>query len=693
MRTIILLCLVSPVFADEGMWTYNNFPKDAVKKAYNFTPDDKWLEHAQLSSARLAGGCSASFVSENGLVLTNHHCAHECIAQLSTAEKDFVKSGFYAKTQAEEVKCPEIEINQLVEITDVTDKIQAATKGVEGEKFAAARKAAEAAAEKACATSDKLRCDVVTLYQGGKYNLYKYRRFQDVRLVFAPELAIAFFGGDPDNFNFPRYDLDMSMLRVYDEGKPAKMDHFLKWSQGGVKAGDVTFVSGHPGGTDRQLTVAQLEFQRDFWLPERLLYLAEVRGLFTQFAKESPEKKRIITDDLFYVENSYKVLKGRLEALTDPKLLDQKRAAEKKLRDALTKKKDKKALAAFDEISKAVGEMKKMRNPLWYIESDSPARAWRETLAFQSDLMRFARVLVRAADERVKPDEKRTDEYRESKMPQMTQHLFAKKPIYDEKEVLTLTFSLTKLREVLGADDPFVKQVLGQESPEEMATRLIKGTKLKDVAVRKQLWDGGKKAIDASDDPLIKLARAVEPTARGLRQHWEDTVDAPAARGGQAIAAARFAVEGTKTYPDATFTLRLNFGQVKGWNENGKPIDPITDFGGAFARATGRPPFDLPPSWISAKPKLDLKTPLNFCSNNDIIGGNSGSPVINRAGEVVGLVFDGNIRSLGGSYGFDESVNRMIAVHSEGILHALSKIYGADRIVNELRPNKSAANY
>ena len=370
-KLIPLLLILSAALgarADEGMWTYNNFPKEAVGKKYNFTPDQKWLDHARLSSARLAGGCSASFVSENGLVLTNHHCAHQCIAQLSTAEKDFVKSGFYAKTQADEVKCPEIEINNLVEISDVTDKVQSAVKGLDGEKFTAARKTVEAQIEKACNTGDKVRCEVVDLYHGGQYHLYKYRRFQDVRLVFAPEMAIAFFGGDPDNFNFPRYDLDMSMLRVYEDGKPAKMDNYLKWSNGGVKNGDVTFVSGHPGGTERQLTIAQLEYQRDVALPSRLLYLAEQRGILTQFGKESPEKKRIITDTLFYIENSYKALRGRMEALLDPKLMDQKKAEEKKLRDALAKKKDKKYLPAFDAIAKAQKLVKDIRKPLSYIE-------------------------------------------------------------------------------------------------------------------------------------------------------------------------------------------------------------------------------------------------------------------------------------------------------------------------------------
>ncbi len=677
----LLLLISAAAFADEGMWTYDNFPTSTLKQKYGFAPDDKWLEHARLSSVRIAGGCSASFVSENGLILTNHHCSHSCIAQLSTAEKDFVKTGFYAKTLADEVKCPEMEMNQLTDITDVSDKVQAAVKGLDGEKFTQARKTVSSEIEKACNTGDKVRCDVVELYHGGQYKLYKYRRFQDVRLVFAPELAIAFFGGDPDNFNFPRYDLDMSMVRVYEDGKPAKMTNYLKWSNGGVKPGDLTFVSGNPGGTDRELTIAQLEYERDVALPERLLYLAEIRGLLTQFGKEGAEKHRIATDTLFGVENSYKALLGRLQALLDPKLMNQKKAEEKQLRDALAKKKDKKFLPAFDAIAKTIAEQKKIHKAFLFAEG---------TRGFPGDLIGTARVLVRAADERPKADDKRLDEYRDSAMPQLTQRLFAKKPIYDDKELLMLTYGLTKLREVLGADDPFVKQILGVESPEEVATRVIKGTKLKDLTVRKALWDGGKKAIEASDDPMIKLARAIEPTARALRQKFDDEIDAPRRKNGELLAKARFAVAGTKTYPDATFTLRLSFGQVKGWEENGKQVDPITDFGGAFNRATGRPPFDLPPTWTGAKARLDLKTPFNFVTTNDIIGGNSSSPVINKNGELVGLVFDGNIESLGGDYGFDETVNRTVAVHSEGILSALQKIYGADRIVDELRPAKTA---
>jgi hypothetical protein len=679
------VALAGGAHADEGMWTYNNFPKAAVGKKYNFTPDDAWLKHVQMSSARIAGGCSASFVSEEGLVLTNHHCAHQCIAQLSTAQKDYVKSGYTAKTQADEVKCPEMEINQLVEIVDVTDKIRAATKGLDGEKFTAARKQAESAIEKEmCGGDAKLRCDVVTLYQGGVYNLYKYRRFQDVRLVFAPEFPIAFFGGDPDNFMFPRYDLDMSLLRVYEDGKPAKMEHYLSWSQGGVKAGDLTFVSGHPGRTSRQLTVAQLEYQRDVALPERLMRLAEIRGVLTEFARRGPEQKRIATDDLFGVENAFKALKGRYEALLDGNLMAKKRADEEALKAKLKKKgaAGKAALDSFASIEKAVKTMREVHKRFDYIERG---------LGFSSDLFGFARAVVRGAEERPKANGERLDEYRDAALPQLTQRLFSKKPIYDELETLDLTFALTKLREILGADDPFVKKVLGKESPEEMAARLIKTTKLKDVAVRKALWDGGKAAVDASTDPMVVLARTIDGEARKWRKRVEDEVDSVYRKGGEQIAKARFETQGTSVYPDATFTLRLSYGTVKGWMQDGKEVDPVTTFAGAFDRATGRPPFDLPQSWVDAKARLDLKTPFNFCSTNDIIGGNSGSPVVNQKGELVGLIFDGNIQSLGGEYGFDESVNRAVAVHSEGMLHALSKIYGAERIVNELRAKKTAS--
>jgi Peptidase S46 len=681
-RISLLLALLAPLAsarADEGMWTYNNFPKDKVKQKYGFSPDDKWLDHLRLSSARIAGGCSASFVSPAGLVMTNHHCAHSCIEQLSTPEKDFVKSGYYAKTQNDEVKCPEIEINQLVEISDVTARINQATKGLADQKYNEAEKAEMSKIEKECATSDAVRCDVVSLYHGGVYNLYKYKRYQDVRLVFAPEFAIAFFGGDPDNFNFPRYDLDVSFLRVYENGQPAKMEHFLKWSPAGVKEGDLTFVSGQPGGTSRALTVAQLEYTRDVAIPDRLLRLAELRGLLTEYQRRGPEQKRTSNALLFGVENGYKALRGREQALLDKDFFASKVAEEKALRDKIARdpEQQKKYGGAWDALAKAQAELRNIRKPFNFLENGA---------GFQSDLYRHAVTLVRGADERPKPIEKRFREFRDSNLPAITQKLFSAAPIHDELEIATLTFSLTKLREELGADDPVVKKVLGKESPEDLATRLVKGTRLKDVALRKQLWEGGKKAVDASDDPMIKLARLVDPDARAVRKRYEDSVEGPVKKNSELIAKAHFAAEGMSNYPDATFTLRLNYGQVKGYQENGHPVKPITTVAGAFDRATGRPPYDLPDSWLKAKARIDPKTPMNFCSTNDIIGGNSGSPVANKNGEVVGLIFDGNIQSLGGDYGFDESVNRAVAVHSEALIQSLAKIYGADRIVKELRP-------
>jgi hypothetical protein len=611
--------------------------------------------------------------------MTNHHCAHSCIEQLSTGEKDYVKSGFYAKTGADEVKCPEIEVNQLVSINDVTERINQATKGLADQKYNEAEKAEMSRIERECASSSDVRCDVVSLYHGGVYDLYKYRRYQDVRLVFAPEFAIAFFGGDPDNFMFPRYDLDVSFLRVYQDGKPAKIDDYLGWSAGGAKEGDLTFVSGHPGGTDRALTVDELAYQRDVALPDRLLWLAELRGFLTEYQRRGAEQKRHSNAELFYVENSYKALRGRVEALRDAKFFAAKAAEEKALRDRVAGNPEWKAKfgGAWDAIAKAEADLVKFRKQYNFEERG---------MGFSTDYFAIARTLVRGADERPKPIEKRFREFRDSNLPAVTQKLFSTAPIHDELETAGLTFSLTKLREELGADDAFVRKVLGKESPEEMAKRLISGTKLRDVALRKQLWEGGKKAVDASSDPMIKLVKLIDGDARAVRKRYEDTVEATLKKNDELVAKARFAAFGMNTYPDATFTLRLSYGQVKGYEENGHHVKPITEFAGAFDRATGRPPFDLPDSWIKARPRLDMKTPFDFCTTNDIIGGNSGSPVVDKEGRAVGLIFDGNIQSLGGDYGFDEAVNRAVAVSSAALTQALGKIYGAQRIVDELVP-------
>src|SRR6266853_1158203 len=426
--------------ADEGMWTFDNFPSAKVAKKYGFGPDGKWLSEAQLSSVRLAGGCSGSFVSPEGLVMTNHHCAHSCIEQLSTKEKDFVKEGFYAATLEQEVKCPEIELNQLTGISDVSERMHSATQGLEGQKFAEAQRAEMAKIEQACSGGDeKVRCDVVTLYHGGIYDLYKYKRFQDVRLVFAPEFAIAFFGGDPDNFNFPRYDLDVSFIRAYENGKPARTDHYFKLSPNGAKEGQLTFVSGHPGGTDRELTMAQLQYQRDVALPERIFDLAQYRCDVTTFTESSSEHYRIGENQLRSVENSYKALKGRFEALVTPSLWNQKQQRERALRAKVNARSPLKQKygSAWDDVAKAIAEFQPRHKEYQYVE---------QAAGFNSPLYKIARDLVRGTEELQKPNEQRLKEDTDARLPQLKQRLFSKAPLYPEFEVFRLSYALTKLR-------------------------------------------------------------------------------------------------------------------------------------------------------------------------------------------------------------------------------------------------------
>ena len=678
---LVLCTAATSARADEGMWTYNGFPRAQLEKKYGVKVDDAWLDHVRLSSARLAQGCSASFVSPNGLVLTNHHCVEGCLQDLSSAQKDYLATGFHAKTAADEVKCPVLEVNQLVEITDVTARLKKATAGLSGQRFIDAQKAETGRIETECQTSPALRCNVVTLYHGGRYDLYRYRRYQDVRMVFAPEFAIAFFGGDPDNFMFPRFDLDMSLVRVYEDGKPLQSKNFLEWNAAGPAEGDVVFVSGHPGRTDRQLTMAELQYQRDVQLPATLMRLSELRGAVTEFQNRGPEQRRVSNGLLFGVENSLKALKGEREALADRDFFAQKAAAEAAFRKKLAAdpKDGPAALQAYASIQQAEDLRKSVRDEVNYVMGSS---------GFLTTYFQLARTLVRGADERQKKNEDRLEEYQEAKLPAVTQSLFSSAPIDDEFEIFKLTWSLTKLRETLGPDHAFTKKVLGQESPAETAKRLVSGTKLRDPAVRKQLWEGGKAAVDASQDPMIAFARAVDPDSRAVRKMYEDEIESVVKKGSEAIAQARLAVEGTSGYPDATFTLRLTYGTVKGWTEGKKVVPAFTDLAGAFARHTGREPFALPKSWLEAKPRLDLTTRFNFAATTDIIGGNSGSPVVARDGRIVGLVFDGNIWSLGGNYGFDEKLNRTVAVDTAAITEALDKIYGATRILEELVPGR-----
>ena len=689
----LTLCL-SAAFADEGMWTFNNFPAAKVGQAYGFTPDQAWLDHVRMASVRIAGGCSASLVSAEGLVMTNHHCARSCIENVSgLTHKDYNRDGFYAKTTAEEARCPGMEMNQLVDITDVTKRVQGATKDAKPETFNEVQKSAIAAIEKECGTSDDVRCEVISLYEGGRYDLYKYRRYQDIRLVFAPEDRIAFFGGDPDNFNFPRYDLDVSMVRIYGaDGKPLQNAEHLAWSDGKLKDGDLTFVSGNPGGTSRDLTMAQFDDERDDKLVRDIAYRSEVRGYLTQYQERGAEEKRQSNDLLFGTENSLKVFKGRHEALADVAFHDQLAANEKAFRAKVMA--DPALAQAYGGVWDAIAQL---------VRKDETYRT--EYMALErgvrySSLFTIARNLLRHGDETAKPNGERLREFGESRLPQMKSMTLVNEPIYDELEISMLTWSLTEMRAELGADHPIVKRVFGKRSPAQIATDAVKHTRLKDLQVdargnatggyRKQLWDGGKAAVDASNDPMIELARALDADARAIRKKVETEVDGPMKRQQELLAKARFAVYGDSNYPDATFTLRLSYGTVKGWTEGDHAVAPFTTMAGAFDRATGADPFQLPDSWIKAKGRLNLATPFDFASTNDIIGGNSGSPLVNRKGEVAGLIFDGNIHSLGGDYGYDPALNRAVAVDSAALLEAMDKVYGAGRIVKELTGSATA---
>ena len=682
-----LLSLAAIAAADEGMWLFNVPPTAQLKSKYSFDLTKAWLQHTQLSSVRFDNGGSGSFVSRDGLTFTNHHVGSECIQQLSTGGKDYFKTGYYAKTQAEEAKCPNLELNVLQEIEDVTAKVNAAVKpGMAVADQGQAQRAAMSTIEQQCATETKLRCDVITLYSGAMYHLYKYKKYTDVRLVFAPEFDAAFFGGDPDNFEYPRYDLDVCFFRVYQNDKPAHLDNYLKWSTAGVKDGDLVFVSGNPGSTGRLNSMAQLEFLRGTGYPLVLYRLARRDEVLKKFSAESAENDKIAHDDLFSVENSLKAIRGYQSGLDDKSLVAKKSAEETMMRQAIASDAAKKAEFGdpWAEIAKAMNTEKQIYLPLTYVERRG---------GFSGDLASFARILVRAAEERPKPNGDRLREYRDSALPSLEQDLFSTAPIYKSLEHVELADSLAEMKEKM-PDNPLVSQVLNGKTPAELAQHLIDNTKLEDVAVRKQLYQGGQTAIDASTDPLIKLMQQIEPEARAVRKQYDDEIDAVVRQDGATIAKIRFATEGTASYPDATFTLRLSYGVIRGYTENGEGTTPkgtklpyFTTFRGAFQHAADhgdKDPYKLPDSWTNAKSRIKLDTPLNTLETADIIGGNSGSPVINRTGELVGIIFDGNIQSLPWNFVYDDSIGRSIHVDSRGILEALRDIYGAKALADEL---------
>jgi hypothetical protein len=678
-----MLCSTAAI-ADEGMWLYNEPPKDKVKAKYGFDLTQQWLDHLRLSSVRFNNGGSGSFVSPDGLTFTNHHVGAACVQQLSTEGHDYIKKGFYAKTQAEEARCPNLELNQLVGIDDVTEKVNAAVKpGMSTADTGAAQRAAMSQIEKDCTTSTGLRCDVVIFYSGQVYNLYKYKKFTDVRLVFAPEFDIAFFGGDPDNFTFPRYDLDITFFRVYENGKPAHLDNYLKWSPTGVSEGDLIFVSGHPGNTGRLLTMAQLAFLRDVQYPSVLDILQRRIALLQDFSKQSAENARIAKEDLFSLQNSLKAITGYEAGLQDRSIMDQKAVDEAKLRASFrSNPKNAGATDPWDEIAQAIKVQQSIYNNLTYLER----------LRGFPRLAMSARTLVRAASEKTLPNQDRLREFRESALPSLEQQLFSTEPLFKNLEIVEMTESLNEMEGALGKDNPNLQKFLQGKTTADAAKDLINNTKLDDVAVRKQLYQGGKAAIEASTDPLIVVMRAIDPDARAVRKEFEDKVDSVVRRDGTEVAKARFAQSGFTQPPDATFTLRLSYGAVRGYEENGKAIPFATNLGGAFERAaehSSQAPYNLPESWTQSKSKLDLKTPFNFVSTADIIGGSSGSPTVNKNGEVVGIIFDGNIQSLAWNFAYSDKQGRAVSVDSRAIQEALRKMYGATALADELSGKKS----
>ncbi len=677
--------MTAPTHADEGMWLFNNPPRQLLKERHNFDATDPWLNHLQKSSVRFNSGGSGSFVSEDGLVMSNHHVGADALQKLGDKTHDYLRDGFHARTLAEEIPCKDLELNILDGIEDVTTRVNAAVRAdMSAEDAFAARRSVTAAIEKESMDKTGLRSDVVTLYQGGQYHLYRFKRYTDVRLVFAPEQQIAFFGGDPDNFEYPRFDLDICFFRAYENGKPAHVEHHLKWSASGAAENELIFVSGHPGHTDRLLTVPELEYLRDRVYPYTLQRLHRREVLLTAYSGRSEENARRAKDDLFGVQNSRKAREGGLAGLLDPSFIATKTVSEQKLRETVARdEKWKEAVTAWDRIAAAqnvIGE-----NALSY-------RLIEAGHGFQSELFTIARTLLRAGDERVKPDGERLPEFRDSGRTSLELDLFSTRPVYDDYEQLQLADSLTWLAGLLGYENELVRVVLAGKSPVKRASELVLMTKVKDVSVRKSLYAGGKAAVDAAHDPMIEFARLVDAQARAVRKLVETQDEVRRQAHGQ-IARARFAIEGASSYPDATFTLRLAFGLVKGYEEKGKQIPFQTTFAGLYERSAeqqGRPPFDLPPRWQKKRGKLNPATPFNFIMTADIIGGNSGSPVVNRNGELVGIIFDGNIQSLVLDFQYTEEQARALAVHSQAILEALRKIYGETRLADELTGKRRA---
>lgn len=672
----ILACAATPASSDEGMWTFDNFPTARMQRDLGWAPDQAWLDRVMAGAARLPG-CSGSNVSANGLMLTNHHCVTGCLRNLSSGERDYLADGFTARAREEEVRCPNYSISILTDIDDVTQRIDAATVNVSTADFAQARDAEIARIESEC-TEGVRRCEVTTLYQGGRYALHHYRRYDDVRIVFAPEASVAAFGGDPDNYNFPRYCLDFAILRAYENNTPAQTPNHLSMRFTPLAEDEIVLTVGNPGTTSRSRTTAELEFARDYQLPFMLSILAETRGRVIEYARRGPDQARIGENALQGIENLVKRFSGQRMALVNGAGIARVAAAEADLQARVRRNQ-----ASAREVGDAWQEIANAQQAYRGIY-------YRHTLleggAGRSSLFNWARDLVRGAEERGKPEAERMSRYAPARLPLVERSLMTATPVQRDFEQLNLEIWLLKVREFLTVDDPTVRRMLGNESPEQLALRLS-GSRLSDPEYRRQLWEGGAAAIAASDDPMIVFVRAWDADAREVRTRYEREVEGPVARAHERIARARFRAFGTNLYPDATGTPRLSFGRIRGWTENGRTIPFATRISGLFERNTGAPPFDLPQRWLDARARLDANTIYNVSTTTESVGGSSGSPLLDREGRVVGANFDGNIHATGGTYFYDPALNRSVTVTTTAMQAALRDVYGMEALLAELSAN------